>query len=92
MNATRPAARPGRTHTARTGLGRTGEATLADAQRQFPACRCWGAASGLFYARPREARPGDPASVNGGDPDRLWEAVVHKTPGVATPAAAAAWP
>jgi hypothetical protein len=77
MNATHPPPRPGRSCTARTGPGQDGEATLADVQREFPRYHCWHAASGLCYARPREARPGDPAPVKGDDPDRLWEAIIQ---------------
>jgi hypothetical protein len=44
------------------------EPTLADVQREYPTWNCWRAVSGLYYARPADARPGDPAPVKGEDP------------------------
>jgi hypothetical protein len=43
------------------------EPTLADVQREYPAWYCWRAVSGLYYARPATAEPGDPTPVKGED-------------------------
>ena|SRR5579875_420524 len=50
---------------------------LADVQREFPAYDCWRAVSGLCYARPRQARPGDPATVMGEDPPGLGGEIIQ---------------
>jgi hypothetical protein len=42
------------------------EPTMADVQRDFPAWRCWRAASGLYYAR-RSDPSGPGLSVKGED-------------------------
>jgi hypothetical protein len=44
------------------------EPALADVQREYPTWRCWRAVSGLYYARPTTAEPGDPATAKGEDP------------------------
>jgi hypothetical protein len=77
MNAPHAAPRPGRSRNARTRLSRPGKPALADVQREFAGYHCWRAASGLFYARPCEARPGDPAPVKGDDPPGLREAIIQ---------------
>jgi hypothetical protein len=46
-------------------------------QREFAEYHCWRAASGRCYARPSEARPGDPAPVKGDDPAGLREAITQ---------------
>ncbi len=46
----------------------TDEPTLADVQREYPAWSCWRAISGMYYARPVDAQPGDPAPAKGEDP------------------------
>ena len=43
------------------------EPALVDVQRDYPGWRCWRAISGLYYARPATAEPGDTASVKGED-------------------------
>jgi hypothetical protein len=50
---------------------------LAEVQREFAGYHCWRAASGLCYARPCGARPGDPAPVKGDDPAGLREAIIQ---------------
>jgi hypothetical protein len=71
MTVTHLPLRRSRSPRTRTRPGLGGEPTLADVQREFPAYHCWHGASGLCYARPREARPGDPAPVTGEDPPGL---------------------
>jgi hypothetical protein len=44
------------------------EPSHADVQRAYPGWACWRAISGLLYARPADAQPGDPATVKGEDP------------------------
>jgi hypothetical protein len=73
MNTTHPAPRPGRSRNTRTRLSRPRKPALAGVQREFPGYH-WRAASGLFCARPCEARPGDPAPVKGDDPPDLPQA------------------
>jgi hypothetical protein len=53
------------------------EPTLAEVQRQYPAWRCWRAVSGLYYARPAEASPGDRAPVRGEDPLDLRHQIIR---------------
>jgi hypothetical protein len=53
------------------------ESTLADVQRQHPAWHCWRAVSGLYYARPAHAAPGDRAPVHGEDPLDLHHQIIR---------------
>jgi hypothetical protein len=49
-------------------IGQPDEPTLAEVQLQHPDWACWRGISGLYYARPADAQPGDPAQVQGEDP------------------------
>jgi hypothetical protein len=90
VTATHLEARAGRSPDAATGPGRPGVPTLGDVQREFPGYRCWCAVSGLFYARPCEARAGDPAPVKASGPLRLREAIIQHRAGRAARDEAAA--
>ena len=53
------------------------EPTLADVQREYPAWECWRAASGLLYARPRNAESGSGRLVKGEDPLDLRDQIIR---------------
>jgi hypothetical protein len=77
MNVTHQPLRRRRSPRARTGPAPGGEPTLADVQREFPAYDCWRTVSGRCHARPREARPGDPAPVTAQDPPGLRGGIIQ---------------
>jgi hypothetical protein len=43
------------------------EPTLAHVQGEYASWHCWRGISGLYYARPADSQPGDPATVKGED-------------------------